>query len=78
MRKKLFWRNTLLGGLVLALGLAAGCGNNASSDLKIGMVYELTGNTATYGTSAANGAKLAFKEMHVRFPILQYPPVQVN
>ena len=70
MRKKLFWRNTLLGGLVLALGLAAGCGNNASSDLKIGMVYELTGNTATYGTSAANGAKLAFKEINAAGGVL--------
>lgn len=70
MRKKLFWRNTLLGGLVLALGLAAGCGNNASSDLKIGMVYELTGNTATYGTSAANGAKLAFKEINAAGSVL--------
>lgn len=70
MRKKLFWRNTLLGGLVLALGLAAGCGNNASSDLKIGMVYELTGNTATYGTSAANGTKLAFKEINAAGGVL--------
>ena len=70
MRKKLFWRNTLLGGLVLALGLAAGCGNNVSSDLKIGMVYELTGNTATYGTSAANGAKLAFKEINAAGGVL--------
>ena len=70
MRKKLFWRNMLLGGLVLALGLAAGCGNSASGDLKIGMVYELTGNTATYGTSAANGAKLAFKEINAAGGVL--------
>ena len=54
--------------LVLALflvgGLIAGCGDSASKDIKIGMVYELTGNTASYGTSAANGAKLAFKAIN--------------
>ncbi|WP_422699894.1 ABC transporter substrate-binding protein [Dendrosporobacter quercicolus] len=44
--------------------VVAGCGNSESNDLKIGMVYELTGNTASYGTSAANGARLAFKELN--------------
>ncbi|MEG6584238.1 ABC transporter substrate-binding protein [Dendrosporobacter sp. 1207_IL3150] len=50
--------------LILAAGLVAGCGESASKDIKIGMVYELTGNTASYGTSAANGAKLAFKQIN--------------
>ncbi|HIU64755.1 MAG TPA: ABC transporter substrate-binding protein [Candidatus Avacidaminococcus intestinavium] len=45
-------------------GLVAGCGSSNDKDIKIGMVYELSGNTASYGTSAANGAKLAFKEIN--------------
>lgn len=49
---------------VMLTSVAAGCGNSESNDLKIGMVYELTGNTASYGTSAANGARLAFKELN--------------
>ncbi len=53
-----------------AAGLAAGCGGNAAQGVKIGMVYELTGNTASYGTSAANGAKLAFKEINAAGGVL--------
>ncbi|MGL5207421.1 MAG: ABC transporter substrate-binding protein [Acidaminococcaceae bacterium] len=49
---------------VLVASLVAGCGGKGDKDIKIGMVYELTGNTASYGTSAANGAKLAFKEIN--------------
>ena len=44
--------------------LVVGCGDLASKDIKIGVVYELTGNTASYGTSALNGAKLAFKQIN--------------
>jgi len=57
-------------GLVCIAGLLAGCGSSASKDIKIGMVYELTGNTASYGTSAANGAKLAFKEINASGGVL--------
>ncbi|MDR3590881.1 MAG: ABC transporter substrate-binding protein [Negativicutes bacterium] len=61
-------RPSLSGCLLLALimisGLVSGCGDSAGQGIKIGMVYELTGNTASYGTSAANGAKLAFKEIN--------------
>lgn len=56
--------------LVLATGLASGCKDSASKDIKIGMVYELTGNTASYGTSAANGAKLAFKQINAAGGVL--------
>lgn len=56
--------------LVCIAGLLAGCGSSASKDIKIGMVYELTGNTASYGTSAANGAKLAFKEINAAGGVL--------
>lgn len=58
-----------IGGL-LATGLVAGCGSSASKDIKIGVVYELTGNTASFGTAAANGAKLAFKEINANGGVL--------
>lgn len=61
---KKFFRLQLLIMIVVTAALAAGCGDSGANDLKIGMVYELTGNTASYGTSAANGAKLAFKEIN--------------
>lgn len=56
--------------LFLLAGLVAGCGDTASKDIKIGVVYELTGNTATFGTAAANGAKLAFKEINAKGGVL--------
>ena len=58
-----------LGGM-LVTGLLAGCGGSASKDIKIGVVYELTGNTASFGTAAANGAKLAFKEINANGGVL--------
>ncbi|KYZ77970.1 ethanolamine utilization protein EutJ [Anaerosporomusa subterranea] len=56
--------------VVLVAGLIAGCGDSASKDIKIGVVYELTGNTASFGTAAANGAKLAFKEINAKGGVL--------
>ena len=55
---------------VLVASLVAGCGSKGDKDIKIGMVYELTGNTASYGTSAANGAKFAFKEINASGGVL--------
>lgn len=55
--------------LVMLAGLVAGCGSE-SKDIKIGVVYELTGNTASFGTAAANGAKLAFKEINAKGGVL--------
>lgn len=60
----------LLTILVMLAGLVTGCGDTASKDIKIGVVYELTGNTASFGTSAANGAKLAFKEINAKGGVL--------
>ena len=60
----------LLFVLILVTGLLSGCMGSASNDVKIGMVYELTGNTASYGTSAADGAKLAFKEINANGGVL--------
>ncbi len=54
----------------LLAGLLAGCGSSASKDIKIGVVDELTGNTASFGTAAANGAKLAFKEINAKGGVL--------
>jgi len=51
--------------VVLAVSLLTGCSTKAPDDkIKIGVIYELTGNTASFGTAAANGAKLAFKEIN--------------
>ncbi|SDD40502.1 ABC transporter substrate-binding protein [Sporomusa acidovorans] len=60
----------LLTMLVMLVGLVSGCGDSGSKDLKIGVVYELTGNTASFGTAAANGAKLAFKEINAKGGVL--------
>ena len=53
---------------VLVLGCFAGCqGSGNSSDagtLKIGLIGPLTGGAAQYGNAAANGAKLAVKEIN--------------
>jgi len=56
--------------ITLVAGLVAGCGGSGSKDIKIGVVYELTGNTASFGTAAANGAKLAFKEINANGGVL--------
>lgn len=50
--------------------LVAGCGGGASNDIKIGVVYELTGGTASFGQAANNGAKLAFKEINAKGGVL--------
>lgn len=63
-------KHGLLIGLMLMTGLVSGCADSASNEVKIGMVYELTGNTASYGTSAADGAKLAFKEINANGGVL--------
>ncbi len=46
-----------------------GCGAN-SNTIKIGLLNELTGGNATFGTSAANGAKLAIKEANAKGGVL--------
>ncbi|HWR39111.1 MAG TPA: ABC transporter substrate-binding protein [Patescibacteria group bacterium] len=57
--------------------LFAGCGDsgkggsaNNSQNIKIGVVYELTGNTASYGKTSMNGAQLAFKEINAKGGVL--------
>ncbi|EAX47337.1 Extracellular ligand-binding receptor [Thermosinus carboxydivorans Nor1] len=61
----------VLAVVALVAVLAGGCdGANTAKEIKIGVVYELTGNTASFGTAAANGAKLAFKEINAKGGIL--------
>jgi branched-chain amino acid transport system substrate-binding protein len=58
----------LVAGLMVLLivgSVLAGCGSN-SNTIKIGLLDELTGNNATFGTSAANGAKMAIKEANAK------------
>lgn len=60
---------------VLFVGTLAGCGGagtstGGSDGIKIGVVYELTGGTATFGNAAANGAKLAAKEINAKGGVL--------
>ncbi len=54
---------------MLAVGLT-GCGGNDANVIKIGLLNEMTGGNATLGTSAANGAKLAFKEANANGGVL--------
>lgn len=71
MMKRFAKTGYLLALLIGLAGLVAGCSDGAGKgDIKIGMVYELTGSTASYGTSAANGAKLAFKEVNAAGGVL--------
>ncbi len=52
---------------------AAGCGGGdtkKSDVIKIGVVSEMTGSNATYGTSVVNGMKLALKEVNAKGGVL--------
>ena len=56
--------------ILLMAGMLAGCGNSASNEIKIGVLNEMTGGNATFGTSSANGAKMAIKEANAKGGIL--------
>ena len=64
----------LVGVLVLVMmagSLLAGCGKGADSNsIKIGLLNEMTGGNATFGTPSANGAKMAFKEINAKGGVL--------
>lgn len=61
---------TVLLIMTLLTGVLAGCGDTASKDIKIGLLNEMTGGNATFGTSSANGAKLAIKEANAKGGVL--------
>lgn len=48
---------------VLVSGCSTGSDKKADT-IKIGVVAELTGNNATYGTSITNGIKLAVQQLN--------------
>jgi len=70
MTKGFFKMSYLLIAIILIASFVSGCGGSNSNELKIGVVYELTGSTASFGTGAANGAKLAFKEINAKGGVL--------
>ena len=62
---------SLLLGVLMAAGVLAGCGGQSASDtIKIGANLEMTGNNASFGKSASNGAKLAIKEVNAKGGVL--------
>ncbi|SDF27839.1 ABC transporter substrate-binding protein [Sporolituus thermophilus] len=71
---KRHWSIFLVFLLSLAL-VAAGCGSSQQTAqpanvIKIGANFEMTGSNATFGQSAANGAKLAIKEVNAKGGVL--------
>ncbi|WP_182186818.1 ABC transporter substrate-binding protein [Pectinatus frisingensis] len=64
MLKSRFLKTAALSGALFFALLGAGCGAGSSDTIKIGGDLELTGNNASYGTSTANGAQLAFDEVN--------------
>jgi len=57
--------------LVFAMaGVLTGCSDSASKEIRIGVLNEMTGGNATFGTSSANGAKMAIKEANAKGGIL--------
>jgi len=68
--------------LVFAVGLMAGCGGNDadSTEIKIGVNYELTGEVASYGEASVDGIKMAFDEINAAGGIngMQIKPVIVD
>jgi branched-chain amino acid transport system substrate-binding protein len=50
--------------------ILSGCGGSDSKSIKIGLLNEMTGGNATFGTSSANGAKMAIKEANAKGGVL--------
>lgn len=71
MKKSRFRLVALLMIMLLMASALAGCGSIADSNtIKIGLLNEMTGGNATFGNSAANGAKLAIKEANAKGGLL--------
>lgn len=70
MKKTSFKLVVLMMVMVFMTGALAGCGGIGSNDIRIGVLNEMTGGNATFGTSAANGAKMAIKEANAKGGVL--------
>lgn len=57
---------SLFAAVALLGSVVSGCGNQTSDTIKIGANLEMTGNNASFGKSASNGAKLAIKEINAK------------
>ncbi len=69
--KKGFLKLATAGILVTLMALSVtGCGGKSEKDIKIGLLNEMTGGNATIGTAAANGAKMAIKEINAKGGVL--------
>ena len=69
--KKGFLKLAAAGILVTLMALSVtGCGGKSEKDIKIGLLNEMTGGNATIGTAAANGAKMAIKEINAKGGVL--------
>lgn len=61
----------LITTVILATALLSGCGDQQSANqIKIGADLEMTGGNATFGQSAANGTKLAIKQVNEQGGVL--------
>ncbi|MDF2500551.1 MAG: hypothetical protein K0Q77_1265 [Anaerosporomusa subterranea] len=69
MKKSAFLTAAVVSILLFTVFLS-GCGDSVSKEIKIGVLNEMTGGSATYGASSANGAKLAFKEANAKGGVL--------
>ena len=69
--KKGFFKASLttLAAVMLAASVV-GCGGSSDKEIRIGLLNEMTGGNATIGTAAANGAKLAIKELNAKGGLL--------
>ncbi len=68
---------TVLVMMLFTMGIVAGCGTSDTAtpapqgeEILVGLNCELSGGVASYGTNAANGAKLAFEEINAEGGVL--------
>ncbi|CVK18556.1 Leucine-specific-binding protein [Sporomusa paucivorans] len=70
VKTKFFKLVSVMVGVLMVAGLVAGCGGQKEDVIKFGANLEMTGNNATFGQSATNGAKLAIKEVNAKGGVL--------